>query len=100
MAGEPFASYQSAARRCSFGMIIGFGAIELPEQELTEQGVVPVPASSAVERDEEGAGRLEPSQLVVRVRPSENGIAERCAQLLEHRGASQEPLGGLGQLRQ
>ena len=38
---------------------VGLDAAQLAEQELAEQGVVAVPLAPAVERDEEGAGRLE-----------------------------------------
>ena len=46
---------------------IGLGSLELGEQELAEQGVVPVPPTSTVERDEEGARRIELAKLFLRI---------------------------------
>ena len=58
-AGEPLASYQSAARRCSFVDDVGLDAAKLAEQELPEQGVVAVPLPPAIQRDQERVRRLE-----------------------------------------
>ena len=100
MAGDPLASYQSAARRCSFAMMLGFGATELAEQEFAEERVVAIPLAAAVERDQEEVRGLEVAQLGVGVRCSHDSVTEWGRELVEHRGAPQELLGGLGELGQ
>ena len=79
---------------------VGFGAVKLGEQELPEQCVVAIPLAPAIERDEEQVRGLELAKLRVRVRRLENGVAQRARELVEHRGAPQEPLGGLRELFQ
>ncbi len=70
----------------------GFGAAELAEQELPEQRVVPAPVPPVIQRDHEQAGGLQAPQLPGRARGPQDGIAQRTAQLIEHRRAAQEPL--------
>ena len=71
---------------------VGLDPAQLAEQELPEQRVVAVPLAPTVERDQEQVRGLEVAQLLLRARLAEEGIAERSTQLVEHRGAPQEPL--------
>ena len=73
---------------------------QLPEQELLEQTVVAVPLAPAVEGDQEDVRGLHVAQLLLRPRLGEERIAERCTELVEHRGVAQEPLGLLRDLGQ
>ena len=68
IAGEPFASYQSAAAQVQLHDGVGLDAPQLAEQELPEQRVVPVPLPPAVERDQERVRRLERLQPVLAAR--------------------------------
>jgi hypothetical protein len=52
-AGDPFASYQSAARRCSFATISGSARRSSYEQELAVERVVAEPLTIPVGRDQE-----------------------------------------------
>ena len=79
-------------RQVQVGDHVGFGAAELPEQELAEQRVVAEPPPVAIERHQERARRLELAQHALRVDRVEHGIAERGGEGLEHGGAAQESL--------
>ena len=72
---------------------VGLAPLELGEQELAEQRVVPEPLPPAVERDEEHVRRLEPAQLLVGAGFVEHRVAQGRAQVLEHGGVEQELLG-------
>ena len=58
-AGDPFDSYQSAARRCSFDDDVGLDASQLTEEKLPVQRVVAEPLPATVERDQERVRRLQ-----------------------------------------
>ena len=79
---------------------VGLDALELIKQELPEQGVVAIPPAPTVQRHQEQARRLQVAKLRGRTGLVEDGVAQRSAELIEHRGASQEPLNTLRQLHQ
>ena len=76
---------------------IGFHSSELGEQELAEQAVVPIPLPPPIERDEERARRLESAQPVLHARLAEDRLAQRRAELIEHRGTTEKLLIVLGE---
>ena len=77
---------------------VGLDPTEFAFQELPEQGVVAIPAPSAIERDQERVGPLQVPQHLVRSCRLEDRIAERAAHLIEHRRPPKEALGLLRQL--
>ena len=103
----PFAGVQQVLhghRRRTVGLIpvrgpqvqllddIGFDAAQLTEQELAKQRVVAVPLAPTIERHQEQVRRLQAAQLLLGARVGEQRVAQRSTQLIEHRGAAQEPL--------
>ena len=79
---------------------LGLDPLKLTEQELPEQGVVAIPPPPTVQRHQEQTRRLQVAQLRGRTGVVADGVAQRSAQLIEHRGAPQEPLHRLRQLHQ
>ena len=79
---------------------VGFGTVQLCEQELSEQSVVAIPLAPAIERDQEQVRGLEITKLRVRIRRLQESVAEWARELVEHRGAPQELLGALRELFQ
>ena len=75
---------------------LGLDPTELTEQELAEESVIAVPATTSVERDEEEAGRLQPGELGLGTGLPENRVAQRRTELIDDRRATQELLRGLG----
>ena len=74
---------------------VGFGAAQLPEQELAEQAVIAVPLPPPVERSQEQAVCLGTAQLCGRGRRPEHRLAKRARELVEDGRPPQEPLNGL-----
>ena len=66
---------------------VGFAATKFGEQELLEQGLIAIPLPLAVQRNHEQTRCLQPAQLLRRVRRSDDRIAQRTAEVIEHRRA-------------
>ena len=75
---------------------LGLDATELAGQELAVEGVVAIPLAPPVERHQELVGGLEVTEVDLRARPAEDGVAERARELVEDRGAAQEVLDVVG----
>ena len=76
---------------------LGLHPAQLAEQELPEQRVIAVPASTAVERDQEQVRRLQAAEQRLRAGFADDGVAQRGTELIEHRGGPQELLRALRQ---
>ena len=94
--GKPLASYQSAARRWSFGISSGSTRRSSAGQELPVESVVAVPLAAPVEGHQELVGGLEIPQVGLGARTAEDGVAERAGQLVEDRRPAQEVLDLVG----
>ena len=69
-------------------------------QELPEQSVIAIPLTLTVQRNHEQTRCLQPAQLLRRIRSSEDRIAQRTTEVIEHCRAPQEPLHVVGLVRQ
>ena len=73
---------------------------ELSLEHVAEEVVVPVPAATMVEPDEEQVRLLHGLELARRALAPQNRVTEWGAHPLEHRGSREEPPAGRGQPRQ
>ena len=79
-AGDPLASYQSAALEVELGDQVRLDPAQLAQEELTEEGVVAEPVAPSVQRNQEVAGGLETVQAILRIGTSYHGITQRRAE--------------------
>ena len=89
---RPFASHQAAARPCSSVTTLRPTSLELGEQHLPEEVVVPERAARVVQGDDEEVLEREPLEHRSGIGALEDGVAQRPRHRLEH-GAAQEKLG-------
>ncbi len=79
---------------------IGVTACQFTAQHVAEEVVEAVPASRAIERQQEEVGLLDLGDHRRRIVPFEDGVAQRGAQALQDRGPKEEGQPALGLLRQ